>query len=72
MPLTIPKHLAGLIPRGVGTKEITAAAPFQEAARGVVSTINRIVGEMGWQVELWGTATSFQFFLPLKPFLWHR
>jgi len=48
---TIPKHLAGLIPRGVGNKEITAAAPFQEAARGVVSTINRIVGEMGWQVE---------------------
>ena len=51
MPLTIPKHLAGLIPRGVGNKEITAAAPFQEAARGVVSTINRIVGDMGWQVE---------------------
>jgi hypothetical protein len=51
MPLTIPKHLAGLIPRGVGNKEITAAAPFQEAAHGVVSTINRIVGEMGWQVE---------------------
>ncbi len=21
---------------------------------------------------VWGTATSFQFFLPLKPFLWHR
>jgi hypothetical protein len=51
MPLTIPKHLAGLIPRGVGNKEITAAAPFQEAARGVVSTVNRIMGEMGWQVE---------------------
>jgi hypothetical protein len=47
MPLMIPKHLAGLIPRGVGNKEITAAAPFQETARGVVSTINRIVGEMG-------------------------
>jgi hypothetical protein len=42
MPLTIPKHLAGLIPRGVGNKEITAAAPFQAAARDVVSTINRI------------------------------
>jgi predicted nuclease with RNAse H fold len=51
MPLTIPKHLAGLMPRGVGNREITAAAPFQEAAGGVVSTINRIVGEMGWQVE---------------------
>jgi predicted nuclease with RNAse H fold len=51
MPLTIPKHLARLIPRGVGNKEIAAAAPFQEAARGVLSTINCIVVEMGWQVE---------------------
>jgi predicted nuclease with RNAse H fold len=51
MPLMIPKHLAGLIPRGVGNKEITAAAPFQEVARGVVSAINHIAGEMGWHVE---------------------
>jgi predicted nuclease with RNAse H fold len=51
MPLTIPMHLAGLMPRGVGNKEITATTPFQEAARGVVSTINRIVDEMGWKVE---------------------
>jgi hypothetical protein len=42
MPLTIPKHLAGLIPRGVGNKEIGAVAPFQDAARAVVSAINRI------------------------------
>ena len=34
MPLAIPKHLAGLIPCGVGNKEITAATPFQEVARG--------------------------------------
>jgi hypothetical protein len=46
-----PETPGRLIPRGVGNKEITAAAPFQEAARGVVSTINRIMGEMGWQVE---------------------
>jgi predicted nuclease with RNAse H fold len=51
MPLTIPKHLAALIPRGVGNKEITAIAPFHEAARDVVTAINRIVIEMGWQVE---------------------
>jgi hypothetical protein len=29
-------------------------------------------GEGEYTHELWGTATSFQFFLPLKPFLWHR
>jgi hypothetical protein len=51
MPLTIPKHLTTLIPRGVGNKEITAALPFQDAARGVVSTISRIAAEMGWQIE---------------------
>ena len=51
MPLTIPKHLAGLVPRGVGNKEIAAVTPFQESARGVASTINRIVDEMGWEVE---------------------
>ena len=46
IPLMIPKHLAGLIPRGVGNKEITATAPFREAARGVVKAIHRIVIEM--------------------------
>lgn len=51
MPLTIPKHLARLIPRGVGNTEITAIAPFQEVARSVVSAISRIVSEMGWKVE---------------------
>jgi hypothetical protein len=51
MPLVIPKHLAGLIPRGVGNKEITAATPFQESARGVLSAITHIVHEMGWKVE---------------------
>jgi hypothetical protein len=44
-PLTIPKHLAGHIPRGVGNKEVAVAAPFREAARGVVSAIHRIVGD---------------------------
>ncbi len=51
IPLMIPKHLAGLIPRGVGNKEITAAAPFHEAAGGVVSAINRIAIERGWQIK---------------------
>ena len=51
MPLTIPKHLAGLIPRGVGNREIIAAAPFEESARGVASAIARIRDEMGWKVE---------------------
>ncbi|MFO1126764.1 MAG: DUF429 domain-containing protein [Methylocystis sp.] len=51
MPLTIPKHLAGLIPRGVGNKEIAEAAPFKESARGVVSAISLIEKEMGWWVE---------------------
>jgi hypothetical protein len=46
MPLAIPKHLAALIPRGVGNKEIATVAPFHEAALGVVSAINRIVIEM--------------------------
>ena len=50
-PLTIPKHLAALIPRGVGNMEIVAAAPFREAARGVVSAINHIMIDMGWQIE---------------------
>ena len=51
MPLIIPKHLAGLIPRGVGNKEIIAAAPFEKSARGVVSAIARMRDEMGWKVE---------------------
>ena len=51
MPLTIPKHLAGLIPRGVGNREIIAAAPFEQSARGVASAIARIRDEMGWKVE---------------------
>ena len=51
MPLTIPKNLAGLIPRGVGNKEVTASAPFRESARSVVSALNRIMGEMEWKVE---------------------
>lgn len=51
MPLAVPRHLAGLIPRGAGNKEVAAAKPFQKAAQGVVSTINRIVDEAGWKVE---------------------
>jgi hypothetical protein len=50
-PLVIPAHLAGLIPRGVGNKEIAAAEPFQEAARGVVSAIAHIASQMAWNVE---------------------
>lgn len=51
MPLAIPQQLAGLIPRGVGNKEIAAAMPFHEAARGVVRTMNCIMDEMGWKIE---------------------
>jgi predicted nuclease with RNAse H fold len=51
MPLMIPKHLATLLPRGLGNKEIAAVAPFRDAASGVVSTIKRIVFEAGWQIE---------------------
>jgi len=51
MPLTIPKHLAGTIPRGVGNKEITAVAPFRGSARGVASALGRILEEMGWRAE---------------------
>jgi hypothetical protein len=51
MPLMIPKHLAGLVPRGSGNKEISKPAPFEEAARGVMMSINRIAEEMGWRIE---------------------
>lgn len=51
VPLVVPRHLAGLIPRGAGNKEIAGAKPFQEAARGVASAINRIVDETGWKIK---------------------
>lgn len=51
MPLTIPKHLAVLIPRGLGNKEIMSATPFHEAAQGVANALQKIQTEMGWQVE---------------------
>jgi hypothetical protein len=51
LPMAIPKHLAALIPRGLGNKEITAVAPFKEAARNVVGAIKIIAGEMGWKIE---------------------
>jgi hypothetical protein len=51
IPLMIPKHLARLIPRSIGNKEIAAAAPFREAARCVVSAIDLVAAEMGWSVE---------------------
>ena len=47
----IPKHLAELIPRGVGNREITAVAPFHEAVHGVVSAIDQIKIEMRWRIE---------------------
>ena len=46
-PLTIPQHIEGVIPRGVGNHEITKLHPFQEAASDVVSAIRRIADEMG-------------------------
>lgn len=51
MPLTIPKDLAGLVPRGKGNKEIAEAAPFQQAAREVGSAIVRIETDLGWHIE---------------------
>ena len=50
-PLAIPTSLAGLIPRGVGNKEIAAAQPFREAARGGVGAIAHIASQMAWKVE---------------------
>jgi hypothetical protein len=51
MPLTIPKRLARLIPRGAGNREIIATTPFDESAHGVVNAIGRILDEMEWKVE---------------------
>jgi hypothetical protein len=42
MPLMIPKHLATLLPRGLGNKEIAAVAPFRDAASGVVQQAYRV------------------------------
>jgi hypothetical protein len=44
-------HLAGLVPRGSGNKEISKPAPFEKAARGVMMSNNRIAEEMGWRIE---------------------
>ena len=41
----------GYIPRGVGNREITATAPFEETAGGVVNAIDRIAIDMGWQIK---------------------
>jgi len=51
LPLTIPRHLSDLIPRGVGNKEIIAIAPFREVARGVAEAIAHIAYEMKWKIE---------------------
>lgn len=49
-PLDIPKCLVAAMPRGLGNKEITSAAPYREAARKVVHTINRIADAMGRRI----------------------
>ena len=51
LPLTIPKHLVGLIPCGVGNKEIIAAKPFRQAAKEVVSAIEHILKDKDWKIE---------------------
>lgn len=51
VPLTIPKHLATTIPRGLGNREITAEAPFRAAAEGVAGALERIAVEMAWRIE---------------------
>ncbi len=50
-PLIIPKPLAGLIPRGLGNKEIAAEKPFRVAAGVITSALKRIMSEMGWRIE---------------------
>ncbi len=50
-PLAIPTSLSAMIPRGVGNKEITSAAPFRETTGDVVAAINRIIKEMSWTVK---------------------
>jgi hypothetical protein len=51
MPLIVPKRLAALIPRGVGNREISEQTPFEDAASGVVRSINHIADEMGWRIK---------------------
>jgi predicted nuclease with RNAse H fold len=51
MPLGTPGHLAGLIPRGAGNREVAAAEPFREAAQRVANAIIRIADEAGWMIE---------------------
>jgi predicted nuclease with RNAse H fold len=51
LPLKIPKHLDAAIPRGLGNKEVTSAAPFRECARKVVDALNCISDEMAVHVE---------------------
>jgi len=50
-PLIIPKSLAGLVPRGLGNKEIVADKPFREIASVIASALKRIMSEMGWGIE---------------------
>ncbi len=50
-PLAIPTSLSATIPRGLGNREITSAAPFRQAAGDVVAAINRIIKEMNWTVK---------------------
>lgn len=51
LPLAIPPHLAAVIPRGVGNREIVQPLPFQQAARDVVAALRLIVEAMDWRVE---------------------
>ena len=51
VPLSIPKQLEKLIPRGVGNMEITANIPFQKSALSVASTLKSIAEEIKWKVE---------------------
>jgi hypothetical protein len=51
MPLTVPRELAALIPRGVGNKEVFTTIPFQDSARCVAQAIAHILNEIGWHVE---------------------
>ena len=51
MPLGIPHELADAIPKGLGNREITAAKPFTDAARGVAESYPSRAEDKGWRIE---------------------
>lgn len=50
-PLAIPGHLAALVPRGLGNREVASEFAFREAAHSVVAAVDHILDELDWKVE---------------------